>query len=333
MSTPEGRLSVAEVAELINRDESAGFQMEASAVERSVEGAVALVFTSYPTAEDGHVFLGPLVRAARARATAVGLDVVFVAPSESSSADRWLEDQAVRRCIDYGARGIVVLGGADGNPDVLGRLEQALPSVFVEYEPLGGRSVSIGIDNVASFGEAVTHLLGAGRSRVATVTGPLDTTVGAERLAGYRDTLNRAGYPVRNEYIHTGDYRFHSGYEAMQRFLALDDPPDALAAACDVQAVGAMLALDEAGVRCPDDVAVTGFDDAAFAARMSPSLTTVRQPAVAMGTAAIDALIEMFENPNATASRIELSGELVVRESCGAVRPDGPSQPPTLRIV
>jgi DNA-binding LacI/PurR family transcriptional regulator len=318
MNVSEGRRTVAEVAALINQSEDVYEAMTQSATAEHVGGAVAFVFTSFAVADDGHFLLGPMVRAARTRATAVGLDVVFVAPSESSSADRWLEEQAVQRCIEYGARGIVVLGGADGNPDVLGRLEQALPSVFLEYEPLGGRSATVGIDNVASFSEAVTHLLGAGRSRVATVTGPLDTTVGAERLTAYRDTLKRAGYPIRQEYIQPGDYRFESGYQAMQRLLALDERPDGFAAACDVQAVGAMLAMEEAGLRCPDDIAVTGFDDADFAATMTPALTTVRQPAAAMGTAAVDALIEMLANPTAAAPRIGLSGELVVRESCGA---------------
>jgi DNA-binding LacI/PurR family transcriptional regulator len=190
--------------------------------------------------------------------------------------------------------------------------------VFLEYEPLGGRSGTVGIDNVASFSEAVTHLATVGRSRIATISGPLDTTVGAERLTGYRDTLNRLGYQVRPEYIQPGNYRLPSGYDGMKKLLALDEPPDAVAAACDIQAVGVLLALEEAGLRCPDDVAVTGFDDAEFAATMIPALTTVRQPAEAMGETAVNALVEMLHNPQATPPRIVLSGELVVRETCGA---------------
>jgi LacI family transcriptional regulator len=314
------RQTVQEVVAQIQRDEENAGAMEDAALTKHLEGSVAFVFTSYSTADDAHVFLGPMVRAARARATSLGLDVIFVAPGESSAADRWLEEEAVSRCLAYGARGIVVLGGADGNPDVLGRLEQALPSVFLEYEPLGGRSASVGIDNVASFGEAVMHLATSGRSRIATISGPLDTTVGAERLAAYRDTLTRMGYQVRPDYMQPGNYRLPSGYDGTKRLLALDEPPDAIAAACDIQAVGALLAIEEAGLRCPEDIAVTGFDDADFAATMSPALTTVRQPAAAMGETAVDALIEMLESPNATPPRIVLSGELVVRESCGASR-------------
>jgi LacI family transcriptional regulator len=315
--TSTGRLTIQEAAGLIRYDEGAAVvESESIPSADRLDGIVGFVFTSPSTVEDTHVFLGPLVRAARSHATAYGLDVVFVAPGEDST-ERWLEAEAVERCLAYGTRGLVVLGGADGNPDVLSRLGARLPTVFVEYDPVGGRSAYVGIDNETAFAEAVVHLASARRSRIATITGPLDTSVGAERLNAYRAALRRLGYTIRPAYIQTGDYRFASGYDGMQRLLALDEPPDAVAAACDVQAVGAMLALQDAGLRCPEDVAVTGFDDAAFAERVSPGLTTVRQPATKLGVAAVEALITMLRDPGAEPPRVMLSGELVVRESCG----------------
>ena len=108
--------------------------------------------------------------------------------------------------------------------------------------------------------------------------------VSAERLSAYRGSMARLGYEIRPGYVQSGDFLQQSGYDAMQRLLDLDEPPDAVAAACDAMAVGAIRAIEDAGLRCPADIAVTGFDDAPWAASLEPALTTVRQPAAEMGS-------------------------------------------------
>jgi|tagenome__1003787_1003787.scaffolds.fasta_scaffold20896677_2 DNA-binding LacI/PurR family transcriptional regulator len=276
--------------------------------------SIALVFTHWTIADDEHAFFGPLVRGIRDEAAVRDCDVILCAPSR----DHWLEEDAVARMVHHGTDGLIVLGGADGNPDVLGTRFQGLPSVFVEYDVLGSRSAHVGIDNEQAFGELIVHLASTGHSRIATITGSLDMRVSAERLSAYRGTLARLGYSVRSDYVQPGDFLSQSGYDAMNRLLALDVPPDAVAAACDAQAVGAIQAIEEAGLRCPEDIAVTGFDDAVWAGLMRPALTTVRQPAAAMGAAAVDSLLAMIENPALEPPKILLEGELVVRESCGA---------------
>jgi DNA-binding LacI/PurR family transcriptional regulator len=295
------------VAEEFARQELAGGE-ERLGVE------IAFVFTSTSVADDTHAFYGPLVSAARRRASSFGCDIVYIAPTT----DSWLEASSVERCIEHGAAGLVVFGGADGNPDVLSRRWDSLPVVFVEYDTIGSRSAHVGIDNEAAFGEVVAHLAETDHSRIATITGPLHTRVAAERLIGYRSTLERLGYPPRPEYISVGDYSVGSGREGMRQLLALENPPDAVAVACDVQAVGAIMAIEEAGLRCPDDIAVTGFDDADFAVELDPSLTTVRQPAREIGAAAIESLVAMIKDPQLAPPVVLLPGELVVRDSCGA---------------
>jgi LacI family transcriptional regulator len=89
-------------------------------------------------------------------------------------------------------------------------------------------------------------------------------------------------------------------------------------------AIGAMVAIEEAGLRVPEDIAVTGFDDIALAAELKPSLTTVRQDAVAMGTAAAEAIVQMLADPSGTPAVVIVPTKLVVRESSG-VPPRGSS--------
>jgi LacI family transcriptional regulator len=289
-------------------------ERESNAAERQHGHCVAFVFTHPIVADDNHAFFGPLVRAARARATTLGCDVLVCAPS----ADHWLEAELVERCVGHGANGLVVLGGADGNPDILRTRWPGLPVVFVEYDTVGSRSAHVGIDNEAAMGEIVLHLAETGHSRIAHITGMLDSRVGAERMAAYRNTLQRLGYEIRPEYVPTGDFQLQSAYEAAKRLVALPEPPDAIACAADVAAVGAIKAIQEAGLRVPEDIAVTGFDDAEWAEQLMPALTTVRQPAKEMGRAAIESVVAMIEDPSLDPPTVLMPGELVVRESCGA---------------
>ena len=136
-------------------------------------------------------------------------------------------------------------------------------------------------DNIGGAREAVTHLLRLGRTRVATITGPQNMIAGADRLAGYLAALRDRGVVSDPGLIAEGDFTEAGGYRAMQQFLARR--PDAVFAASDIMAIGALRALREAGLRVPEDVAVVGFDDLPQAARTEPPLTTVRQPIYRLG--------------------------------------------------
>jgi DNA-binding LacI/PurR family transcriptional regulator len=148
----------------------------------------------------------------------------------------------------------------------------------------------------------------------------LDVRVAADRLRGYRATLQRIGYASRPDYIGAGEFTMKPSYEAAKALLALDDPPDAIACACDASAVAAIKAIQDAGLNCPADVAVTGFDDTPWAAHLEPALTTVRQPLREMGVQAADDLIAMIEDTGMAAPDRLLEADLVVRDSCGAGR-------------
>ena len=303
------RIGVSELFAQIALEESIGVER----ADVQLGHCIAVVRTLPAIAADTHSFFGPLTRAMRSRAVGLGCDMLLCAPSS----DNWLEMDIVERCVEHGANGLVVLGGSDGNPDILRARWPGLPVVFVEYDTIGMHSAHMGLDNEAAMSDIVLHLAQK-HSKIAHITGMLDTRVGQERLNGYRSTLRRLGHPLRPEYIEGGDFFLPSAYAATKRLLALDDPPDAIACVADVAAVAAIKAIEEAGLRCPEDVAVTGFDDAAWATSLTPSLTTVRQPIQQMGEAAIDSLVAMLANPDSDPPVMLLPGELIVRESCGA---------------
>jgi DNA-binding LacI/PurR family transcriptional regulator len=115
-----------------------------------------------------------------------------------------------------------------------------------------------------------------------------------------------------------GDFSDMGGYTSMQKLLP--HHPDAVFAASDIMAVGAMRALNEAGLTIPAEVAIVGFDDLPIAAHTNPPLTTVRQPAMRTGTVSTEILIEMVEHPAPQPHRIVLPTELVIRSSCGSIQ-------------
>lgn len=174
------------------------------------------------------------------------------------------------------------------------------------------------VDNISGAREATLHLLRLGHKRVATITGPQNMIAGNDRLQGYRQALEERGVGVRPELIAEGDFSEAGGYAAMRRLLP--HRPTAIFTASDSMAEGALRALRETGLRVPQDVAIVGYDDMPTAARINPPLTTIRQPTNRMGALAVNALIDIIQNPGSNKRHIVLPVELVIRESCGTLR-------------
>jgi len=222
----------------------------------------------------------------------------------------------LQRCLHHGVAGVVVMGVDAGSPEV-GRLARAaLPVVSIDLELEGRATTWVSSDSESGAAKAVSHLAGLGHKRIAHIAGPLETTPGRERLLGFRRAIGGLDLPYDERHIAYGDFYFDSGQAAMERLLALDEPPTAVFAASDMMAMGAMRAVREAGRSVPSDVSMVGFDDIAAATMGHPSLTTLRQDRVAIGAAAVQALLGYLgEDGEAPKPRVTLPVELIVRES------------------
>jgi LacI family transcriptional regulator len=164
---------------------------------------------------------------------------------------------------------------------------------------------------------ATQHLVDQGHRRIAYINGMQDWIEAQNRFTGYRDVFEKNGLPVEEAYIRQGDWSVESGYQAAKELLALKERPTAIFAANDIMALGAIYAIQEAGLKIPHDIAIVGFDDRDFAAWIRPALTTVTMPSFEMGHAAARLLLQQFageEMEDAT----QIPGKLIVRESCGS---------------
>jgi DNA-binding LacI/PurR family transcriptional regulator len=218
-----------------------------------------------------------------------------------------IERSAAARHVD----GVLLasLHGADPLPAALAH--SGIPVVCNE-RPLGPTVLPyVGVDNVGGAAAAVRHLLDTGRTRVATIAGPQDMIAGIDRLAGYRAALAGTAHPP---VVAVGDFTLESGAVAMRQLLTDDPGLDAVFAASDLMAHGALTALRAAGRRVPEDVAVIGFDDIALARHTDPPLTTVRQPIVEIGRQMATRLLRLVAGEDVEPTTT-LPTELVIRGS------------------
>lgn len=194
------------------------------------------------------------------------------------------------------------------------RLSEAnRPFITVGRHPTNERINYIDVDNRIGAFQAVSHLMRSGRRRIAVINGPANMIAGQDRYKGYQDALHDRGIPLNPELIAEGDFTEVSGYLAMRRLLQAR--VDAVFAASDAMAFGAMRAIKEANLAIPGDIAVVGFDDIPLAAISNPPLTTVRQPILRSGSLAAETLIDMIERPDPQPRRVILPTELVIRAS------------------
>lgn len=219
--------------------------------------------------------------------------------------------------------GVIVQSGQDDDELINQLITSNIPLVVVG-RPFAAENVTfLDVDNVEASRQAVAHLIGLGNKRVATILGSSNTTVGIDRRQGYLNALAAANLPLDQNLIAAGDFSEESGYEAMEALLP--HKPDAVFAASDAMAFGAIRAARHAGLRVPEDIAFVGFDDLPSARRFEPALTTVRQPVSEMGSTAVETLLQVIEEGAARQAVTIVPTELVVRKSCGSPL-KGPAQ-------
>lgn len=235
------------------------------------------------------------------------------------------QDRIYQRALGIGLLdGLIVTADKIEDPLIPELIARQIPAVYVGHPPDTSHTSFVDVDNVAGAYVATSHLLRLGYQRVATISGPQNSTVGVDRRAGYEKALRERGREIDPALIAEGDFSRDSGYMAMRQLLS--QRPDAVFAASDVMALGAMQAIQEAGLGIPDDVALIGFDDLPLAAQADPPLTTIRQPIRYTGILAVQILTELLETALHPPRHVILPTELVIRATCGAMRPPATSK-------
>ncbi|WP_067818352.1 LacI family DNA-binding transcriptional regulator [Actinomadura kijaniata] len=268
---------------------------------------VALVVAESDQRLFGEPYFAGIIRGISAALGDTGLQLLLAlarSPEEYARLEHYLTPQHVDG---------VLLTSLHAEDPLPARLEAGgVPTVLGGCPP-GLAPVSyVDVDNREGARQAVEHLVARGRRRIATIAGPQDMGVGIDRLTGYRVALAEAGLP---ELVVYGDFGEASGITAVEELLERDPGLDAVFAADDPMALGALRALRRHGRRVPEDVAVVGFDDSAAAPLADPPLTTVHQSAEEMGREMARLLMARINGDPLPEPVVILKPRLVVRAS------------------
>lgn len=236
---------------------------------------------------------------------------VFLA---DSNADPNREQQVVQSFAERRVDGIIVTSSRVGALYLSLLSEMRVPIVLVNDQHPGAFVHSVMIGNVAGAREAADHLIALGHRRIAYLGDQFGYQSDTERFEGYRQALREAGLEFHPELVVHGDGKPEEAMRAMEKLLALANPPTAVCCYNDMSALGAMRSIHLAGRRVPEDISVVGFDDLFLASYTQPPLTTVRQPMRRMGLLAMESLFRLMSGED-TAIRITIAPELIVRES------------------
>lgn len=204
---------------------------------------------------------------------------------------------------------------------VVGPTEESSQISAVTFDDVGGGKL------------AGSHLLDIGRRRLAFLGNPHNVVQSADRLAGMMQAVEASGQGATVMTVTVKNLTVEDGVEAAEQILSMPEPerPDAIFAANDMVAVGALNTLLRAGMRIPEELAIVGYDDVPYARQAAVPLTTVRQPAYEMGRAAGQQLLEQIERADSREVQHRVFGaQLIVRESTTSrttVQANSQSQP------
>jgi LacI family transcriptional regulator, xylobiose transport system transcriptional regulator len=285
--------------------ENGGYKRRSGLPNRA--SLIELVFPQLETA-----WAMEIIRGVENIARSNGLSVVLTeSGNRHSPGAEWIEGVLRRRPIG------VVLVFSDLADDAKAKLRsRAIP--FVIIDPAGDPTPdvpSVGSANWSGGLMATRHLVELGHKRIGMITGPEDMMCSLARLDGYRSALNTAGIPIDPALIRFGNFQVDGGRDSARELLGSANPPTAIFAGSDLQALGVIDAARSFGLRIPRDLSIVGYDDLQLAEWSSPALTTVHQPLLTMAEEAARLVIRMSEGELSTIPRMDLATHLVVRES------------------
>ncbi|HEY9166923.1 MAG TPA: LacI family DNA-binding transcriptional regulator [Candidatus Kryptonia bacterium] len=308
--TPETRKRVRDVAKRLNYQPHTYAQRLARRQSETIS-AIIPFFTNY--------FFIEVLQGVQDKISQLGYDLVLYGVNHVDQVEAYISRALQRGKVDG-----ILFFSMKLPEKVIGRLKETnLPIVLVDTVSPDFDSISVA--NAEGAYAATTHLIELGHRNVGMINAQLVSTPAVERLQGYRRALEGHGVPYSEKLIKTGTnikqdgFNRDAGYEAMIEFLKMGpDMPKAFFVSSDIQAMGAITALSENGIRVPEDVSIVGFDDIELARHIR--LTTMRQPMFQMGVLAIERLVARMASPDMEILHTTFSPTLIVRESCGALR-------------
>ncbi len=279
-------------------------------------------------------FFASLVKGIESEARGSGFELILGNSDEDASIEASLV-AAISQRVD----GLIIAPVVEDDAAVAAFIAAGTPAVLVDREIVSGTTDAGGrnaharrnvdcvlVDNAAGAALAVEHLSSLGHTAIAVISGPLDSTPGRARHAGFLDEMARLGLPMSDDLVRVSDFREAGGYTAMAELVDLPERPTAVFVANNLMAIGALRLLNDRQIPVPGSVSVVGFDDLSFAPLLNPPLTVIRRLDVLQGATAARLLLRrLLAKPgeDIVPERLSLPVELVIRGSTSRPNPEG----------
>jgi LacI family transcriptional regulator, galactose operon repressor len=256
-------------------------------------------------------FFPELVHSFEALATAQRYDVILTSTDYQTA----YMTNCVRRMLERKVDGVAIMTSEMDMALIKDLARRGVPLVFMDVGRVGPRMSHVLIDYANGIRQGVDHVLDLGHKRVGFITGPLDLHSARTRRQAFLDGLRARGINPDPKLVREGTHTADGGEQAMTALLKQSKRPSAVVCSNDWTAIGALHAIDAAGLRVPDDVSVVGFDDIPLARYTSPPLTSVRMSAGDVGSTAFDALFRLIGGERLEGDVYPVPTQLVVRRS------------------
>lgn len=258
----------------------------------------------------------PIVRGIEDRLTQNGYVVLLGNTDDDPVRERLVLEVMLSRRVD----GLVLATAARRHESLNFLAEGSFPLVLVNRVVDDRAIPSVATDDVTGIKMSVAHLASLGHTRIAHVAGPQEYSTGAGRFHGFRIGMEAVGLSVDDDLVAFSDAYSHSeGVRLCRELLRLPSRPTAIVAANDMLAIGCYQAFEEAGLTCPTDISIVGFNDAPYSNRLSPPLSSIAFPHYQVGVEAGQLMLERMEDPNLPTKVLFLPPSLVVRGSTAAL--------------
>ncbi|WP_414859317.1 LacI family DNA-binding transcriptional regulator [Paenibacillus haidiansis] len=275
---------------------------------------IGVIFAGKLNIDFTHPFFIEVLNSFKKQMGFLGYDLLFFSNEKSHA----LDGDYLARCRHFNVDGCIIVTGQQVEPSISELDYSEIPCIGVDIELKGRSSGYIMSDNYKMSYKVVEHFYLQGYRELGYIGSTLESDISNTREKGYKDAIESFGLAVNENWFINGDNFFEeSGYEAINKMIAADRMPQAVFAASDLLAIGAMRALKEHQLRVPQDVAIIGCDDIEACKYTTPALSTIRQNKDKIGRLAASLLFDLINTQSET-SNVVVEPELVIRESCGS---------------
>ena len=220
--------------------------------------------------------------------------------------------------------GGIFIGEKNGEPEIKEIINSGYKVALIDQavksdEEVYSKCIIVNADSYGGSYKATNYLIQLGHTKIAHIVGVSEHLSAIERLDAYKKALTDAGLPIKNNLIVKGYFTISGGYNATKKMLQ-KETPTAIFCGNDHMAIGAIQAIEEAGLKVPEDISIVGFDDIEVARYINPSLTTVRMTLLEMASIATNGLVTSIENDSSFSASYTVPIDLIERNSCKTLK-------------